>query len=141
MLSKMERVVTGGRYNPVFFDHFDAPRHVGELDPAVPATGVAECGDPHRGESRLRIGVRLAQNGCIEAVAFKAYGNSATIAACSWACDRIQGRPASEAADIDPAEVAAALALPAEERGAAVRVCEAIAAAVTDSLASPAGDA
>lgn len=133
--------MSGGHYNLVFFDHFDAPRHVGELDPTVPATGVVEWGDPHRGESRMRIGVRLAQNGCIEAVAFKAYGNSATIAACSWACDWIQGRPAAEAAGIEPAEVAAALALPAEERGAAVRVCEAIAAAVKDSLASPAGDA
>ena len=74
-------------YSPEFVDHFQNPRHVGELTPPAVVVDVENpiCGD------RLRISVRAA-GGVIQEVRYKMRGCAASIAAGSVLAEWLEGK-------------------------------------------------
>lgn len=86
---------------PVLRDHFDAPRHVGRLDPPALCgqAGNAACGDD------LRIWVRF-DGGRVADAAFQARACSAVIALASLVTERLHGLEIDAARDLDPGPLA-----------------------------------
>ena len=113
-------------YSERLLDHFQNPRNVGELP--APAVTV-EVTNPACGDI-LRLSARVDDNR-ITAVAYKARGCAASIAAGSALTTLIGEKPLHEIASLKPADVEAAVdGLPAESRHAAVLCCDAVKALV-----------
>jgi nitrogen fixation NifU-like protein len=102
-------------YNPTVLDHFQNPRNAGELpSPAITVENTNPvCGDI------LRLSLR-AEAGSIAAVAFKAKGCVAAIAAASILTELVQGNSVAEVSRLTADDIATALGgLPAESGHAA----------------------
>jgi NifU-like protein involved in Fe-S cluster formation len=79
----------------------------------------------------LHVWVRFelqVNDGIIEAAAFQAYGCPHTVAAASWAAERLEGRPIEFARRLNVREVQAALGVPVEKLGKLLRIEDALAA-------------
>lgn len=89
-------------FPPQYMDHFENPRHNGQLDGA---THSAEGEDPACGD-RLWLDLRVVE-GVIEAAGFRVQGCSGSIAAASAMSELLHGKPARadvvSRADIDAA--------------------------------------
>jgi nitrogen fixation NifU-like protein len=95
---------TGSGYSPILIDHFQNPRHVGELADANAEASVTNpvCGDV------LRLMLRIAA-GRIEEVRFQTYGCEAAIAASSLLTELVKGKLLAEAQGITPDMITSAL--------------------------------
>lgn len=111
-------------YSELVARHFDAPLNVGPLDgdPATVFTGQA--GQREHG-ARLRFQARI-ESGCIAEIVFQAYGCPHTIAACSLATERLQGRPVDALDRFDIDALAQALQVPIEKTGRMLLVQDAL---------------
>jgi nitrogen fixation NifU-like protein len=79
-------------YRELIVDHYQHPRHFGELLQPTARVGLHNptCGD------RIALDVKVA-DGIVEDVAFSGHGCSISIASASMLSDAIVGRPLSEA--------------------------------------------
>jgi nitrogen fixation NifU-like protein len=105
-----------GMYSERLLDHFQNPRHVGELDPPAVTVEVSNpaCGDI------LRLSVRFAGENAEEA-RYKVRGCTASIAAGSALTVWITGKTRAEMAALRPSIIEEAVGgLAAESKHAAV---------------------
>jgi nitrogen fixation NifU-like protein len=95
---------TGSGYSPVVIDHFQNPRNVGELPDANAQASVTNpvCGDV------LQLMLKIV-DGRIAEARFKTFGCEAAIAASSLLTEMIKGKAVTEAHDITPDRLTAAL--------------------------------
>jgi NifU-like protein involved in Fe-S cluster formation len=103
---------------------FVTPRYGGALDSA--ARGVL-CGQAE--DRALNVWIRFqvqVREGVVEAARFQAYGCPHTVAAASWAAERLQGQPADSLRQWSAREAAAALQVPVEKLGKLLRLEDAI---------------
>ena len=113
-------------HSPVLLDHFQNPRHVGELPPPAVTVEVSNpaCGDI------LRLSV-LVQEGRIQEVRFKVRGCAASIACGSLLTELVQGKTLEEAGQVSAADLAAAIGdLPPESGHAGILAEDALKAAL-----------
>lgn len=96
--------LTGSGYSPIVIEHFQNPRNVGELPDANAQASVTNpvCGDV------LQLMLKI-DDGRIVEVRFKTFGCEAAIAASSLLTEMIQGKTLSEAQDLTPDMITAAL--------------------------------
>lgn len=92
------------RFSDRICDHFEHPRHLGELpDPEVTVrVGNPVCGDTIVLQARLEDGV-------VVAVAWRGYGCSTSLATGSLLAEHLLGRAVADLAAVGPAEVAVLL--------------------------------
>jgi adenylylsulfate kinase len=117
--------------SPELLDHFRRPRNVGGLPAGDPDVGSADVSDADSG-ARVRLQLRVDPGGTVTEARFKAFGCSATIACASLATERARGRPAGEVERVAAADLARALALPAERLHAASLAERALREALAD---------
>lgn len=91
-------------YNETVLDHFQNPRHTGELDNA---NGVGQVGNPACGDV-MKFFIRVEEGMLVE-VRHKTFGCAAAIACSSKACEMVLGKSIDEAMTLTREEVAAAL--------------------------------
>ncbi len=116
-------------YSAQVIDHFAAPRNLGRLPDA---NGRGVVGDLQTDDVRIEIAIRV-EGGRIAAARFRTFGCSAAIAASSIATTLIADRTVQAAADITPAQIAAALGgLPPERLYAPEMAAMAVHRAVAD---------
>ena len=118
-------------YSETLIDHFERPRHVGQLDDAASDVGTGVAGTRETG-GVLRLQLRVDEAGRIADTRFKAYGPPALIAAGSWLADMLRGQDLAQAAAIQHQPVAAALALPPARLHFAMLAEDALRAAIQD---------
>jgi nitrogen fixation NifU-like protein len=83
-------------YSPAVLDHFQSPRHVGEMsDP----DGVGEAGNPINGNT-IMLYLQIEKETIIRS-AFRAFGCPATIAAGSRVSEWVIGKTTEEALGIE----------------------------------------
>ena len=87
-------------YSKTFLDHFQNPRNVGELPPPAITIEVSNpvCGDI------LRLSAQFA-HGVVTAVAYKARGCTASIAAGSALTEWMRGKSPSDIAALHPSTI------------------------------------
>ena len=105
-------------YSPEFVDHFQNPRHVGDLEEA---TVVIEVENPVCGD-RLRVSVRVA-DGIISAVRYKMRGCAASIAAGSALSEWLEGKSEDDLKTFEPAVIETALGGLANESKHVAMLC------------------
>jgi nitrogen fixation NifU-like protein len=123
-------------YSEIVLDHFENPRNVGEVT-ATAATAVVEsrdCGD------RMKLSLRVSEDGIITEARFRAFGCVAAIAASSMTTELLRGRDLDSAAALTDRQVAEALGgLPPSKVHCSVMAREAIREAIKNYRA-PAGE-
>jgi NifU-like protein involved in Fe-S cluster formation len=123
-------------YNPTVIDHFQNPRHAGELDNPS-CVGIArnsECGD------LLKLYLKI-DGGRIVDAGFKTYGCGAAIASSSMLTTLLIGCTVDEALRITGRDVADALGgLPERKIHCSVLAQDATAAALADWRARGGGE-
>jgi len=116
-------------YSEVLLDHFEQPRHVGELDAEAADVGTGQVGSMATG-GVLRIQIQVDENHHIVAARFKSYGPPALIAAGSWLAEAIQNGRLDDAEAFTQHDVIAALELPPARIHCAMLAEDAIRAAI-----------
>jgi nitrogen fixation protein NifU and related proteins len=117
-------------YSERLLEHFQNPRHVGEL--VSPPAVVVEVTNPACGDI-MRLSV-LFEQGRVAQVAFKTRGCTASIATGSATVEWMMGRTRAELAAVKPADLEAAVGgLIPESKHAAVLCVDSIRAALTSS--------
>ena len=109
-------------FTPEMIEHFERPRHAGDLPEANVRVRVENpvCGDV------LELAARVV-TGRVEEVRFKAKGCVAAMAAGSAIADRIAGAQLAALRSVRPEDVSAALGgLPAESRHAGQLAADAL---------------
>ena len=99
------------RLNKKVLAHFEHPQNVGRFDSHIKGVGTALMGSYERGIV-IQIQLRI-EDQVIEEARFKAYGCSATIAACSLLTTSIQGKSLEEALHFTGQQLIDELELPA----------------------------
>jgi len=91
-------------YNAKVLDHFENPRHAGELDDAdaVVSVGNPECGD------MMKLYLKVA-DGRIVDVKYKTFGCAAAIATSSAAAELVIGKTLEEAEALTKDDIVAYL--------------------------------
>jgi SUF system NifU family Fe-S assembly protein len=97
-------VILNAMYSAQLLDHFEHPRHAGELqEPSAQAlVENPACGDV------LALGIRV-EGGRIEEIAFRAKGCVPAMACASAVTELVRGRSIDEAASITKEDVRAAV--------------------------------
>jgi len=111
-------------FKDALLEHFRHPHNAGDISDATATVEVTNpvCGDV------LRLAVRV-EGGRIAAARFKTQGCVAAIASSSVLTDMLSGKTASEAREITPEEISAALGeLPPSTFHAAQLCADAVAA-------------
>jgi nitrogen fixation NifU-like protein len=116
-------------YTDMVVEHFRAPRNAGRFPPGTANVSRGSAGERRRGRE-VRLELKLADDGRIEACRYQVYGCPATIALCSVLSERIVGRSPEEAAAIGGLRLAEELELPAPKRDAALLLEDALKAAL-----------
>jgi nitrogen fixation protein NifU and related proteins len=113
-------------YSPIFNDHLENPRHVGEL-PGANAT--AEETNPACGD-RLRLSL-LIEEGRIKEAAFLAYGCAPTLVCGSALTELITGQTVEEALQLTRSDLTEAVGgLPSRKQHAAALALETLRKAI-----------
>lgn len=102
-------------------DHFQHPRHAGDLEPGPGQALRGEAGSAEEG-LKVRFEARVAPVGegsghQLVAVAWRAWGCPHSLAALSLAADWLLGRPPQDLAAVEPAWLARELDIPATKAG------------------------
>ncbi|MBK7541020.1 MAG: iron-sulfur cluster assembly scaffold protein [Candidatus Competibacteraceae bacterium] len=77
-------------------EHFERPRHVGELAAPAPLIARSRVGEPASGDI-LQLQLRASAQGIIDTVRFKAYGCGWLIACGSLLSERLEGQSLEQA--------------------------------------------
>lgn len=109
--------------------HFRAPRNIGAFPAGTPRVAVGEAGSRRQGRE-IRLELKLAEDGRVEACRYRVYGCPATIALCSLLSERVVGQTREEAAGLAGLSLAEELGLPAPKRDAALLLEDALRAAL-----------
>ncbi len=118
-----------GAYSATAVDHFTNPRNVGAVEDA---DGKGSDANPSCGD-RTTITVRM-RNGRVAQARFRTFGCTAAIAAASALTVLATGRTATEARDLQPGDVLAALGgLPPRKEACALMATGALRAALVDA--------
>jgi NifU-like protein involved in Fe-S cluster formation len=91
-------------YHPLFADHLEHPRNVGDLPDA---SVIVEQHNPACGD-QLRLSLRI-EDGVIKQAGIKAYGCPQTLAAASAMSELIKGRNTVDALSVSRQEIADAI--------------------------------
>lgn len=118
-------------YSELLADHFVHPRHVGQFDETAEDVGTGLAGSKETG-GVLRMQLRVAEDGRVADVCFKAYGPPALIASGSWLAETICGGSLEQAEAVDHQSVAKALDLAPARLHCALLAEDAIRAAIQD---------
>ena len=117
-----------GMYNETVMDHFQNPRHTGEIDNP---DGVGSVGNPACGDV-MKIYIKV-EDGCLADVKYKTFGCAAAIACSSMASELVLGKTLEEAAALTREAVAEALdGLPEKKMACSNLAPDAIRAAIED---------
>lgn len=111
-------------YSALVARHFDQPCNAGPLTGKHGTLCAGAAGQRENG-AQIRFDARIEADRIAEIV-FRAYGCPHTIAACSLACERLEGAPVRALGELEPAELAAALGVPAEKTGRLLLVEDAL---------------
>jgi NifU-like protein involved in Fe-S cluster formation len=111
-------------YSALVTRHFDQPVKAGPLRGGHGTTCAGSAGRRALG-AEIRFEARIEDDRIAEIV-FRAYGCPHTIAACSLACERLEGAPVQALGELEPAELAAALAVPVDKTGRLLLVQDAL---------------
>lgn len=113
-------------YNPTVMDHFQNPRHTGEI---VDPDGVGEVGNPACGDM-MRLYIRVADDRIAD-IKTKTFGCAAAIACASAASEMVMGKTLEEAAQLTRQQVADKLhGLPEQKMACSNLAPDAIRAAI-----------
>lgn len=118
-------------YSQTLMDHFQQPRHVGQLDAGAMGVGTGYTGTRETG-GVLRIQIQVGAGGLITDARFQAYGPPALIASGSWLAEAIVGGDLAQAEALTHQDIVAALALPPARVHCALLAQDAIRAAIHD---------
>jgi NifU-like protein involved in Fe-S cluster formation len=113
-------------YTPEVVRRFDSPRRAGELREGSPGLVTGEAEDRTLGVW-VRFQLQVIE-GAIGAARFAVFGCPHTVAAASRVADWLEGRPASELANMNARAVCAELEVPVEKLGKLLRIEDAVAA-------------
>lgn len=115
-------------FNSTVMDHFQNPRHTGEI--AEP-DGIAEVSDPTCGDA-VRFYIRV-ENDRLTEIKHKTFGCAGAIAACSAVSEIVDGKTLGEAALVTPEMVDEKLAgLPESKEHCAILAAKAVLAVLRD---------
>ena len=120
---------TRAEYTDTVVEHFRAPRNTGSFPAGTPNVSRGSAGERRRGRE-IRLELKLAEDGRIEACRYQVYGCPATIALCSVLSERVVGRSREEAAGLGGLALAEELELPTPKRDAALLLEDALRAAL-----------
>lgn len=122
-------------YSSQLLRHFEAPQNAGDFPAGTPDLLEGRAGAARHGRE-VRFQLQLGAEGRIAACRYRVYGCPATIALCSLASTRLSGLSPEAAAALSVVALAEELGLPAEKRGAALVVEDAVRAAVRGKISS-----
>ena len=118
-------------YSEKVIDHYENPRHVGNMNAEDPDVGTGMVGAPACGDV-MRLQIKVNDAGVIEDAKFKTYGCGSAIASSSLATEWMKGKTLDEAVTISNTQLAEELALPPVKIHCSVLAEDAIKAAVRD---------
>src|SRR5215471_5862189 len=113
-------------YTPEVVRRFDSPRGAGELGVGLPGLVSGEAED-----RTLQVWVRFQLqviDGAVRAARFAAFGCPHTVAAAGRAAEWLEGRRASDVAQLDVRAIGRDLSVPVEKLGKLLRIEDAVAA-------------
>ena len=116
-------------YSEIVLAHFRAPRNTGSFPAGTPDVAVGAAGSRKQGRE-IRLELKLAEDGRVEACRYQVYGCPATIALCSVLSERVVGRSREEAVSLGGLSLAEELELPVPKRDAALLLEDALRAAL-----------
>lgn len=116
-------------YTQAVLAHFHAPRNAGLFPTDTANVSRGAAGERRRGRE-IRLELKLADDGHIEACRYQVYGCPATIALCSILSERLAGQSPAQAAGFSGLALAEELKLPAPKRDAALLLEDALRAAL-----------
>jgi NifU-like protein involved in Fe-S cluster formation len=116
-------------YSDTVLAHFRAPRNAGSFPAGTLNVSQGSAGDRKRGRE-IRLELKLADDGRVEAMRYRVYGCPATIALCSVLSERVVGRTREEAVGVGGLGLAEELELPTPKRDAALLLEDALRAAL-----------
>jgi len=118
-------------YSELLLEHSRHPRNAGTFPAPAPDIGTALVGTPENGAViRLQIQVQAGPPARIETARFKAYGDTATIAAASLMTEWLHGKTLAEAQQLTSGQLAQALDLPPARVFSAMLVQDAVRSAI-----------
>lgn len=117
-------------------DHFEHPRHVGDLDAEDPQVATALVGEPVSG-AILQLQVRVDAADVITAARFRAYGCGWLIACGSRLAEGLEGQTLTAAARFRHHALVETLGVPPEKLYCAVLAETALKAALRHQAAKP----
>ena len=120
-------------YTDTVLAHFRAPKNAGSFPAGTPDVSQGSAGERRRGRE-IRVELKLAGDGRVEAMRYRVYGCPATIALCSVLSERVVGRTREEAAGMAGLGLATELELPIPKRDAALLLEDALRAALSDAV-------
>lgn len=106
-------------------EHFRSPRNAGRFPAGAEAVREGQAGSQRLGRE-VHFQLRLGADGRVAEARYRVYGCPATVALCSLASERLAGLDPAEAARLSILALAEAAGLPADKRGAALVVEDAI---------------
>ena len=124
-------------YSEKVLDHYENPRHVGQLDENSKNVGTGMVGAPACGDV-MRLQIQVNDQGIIEDAKFKTYGCGSAIASSSLLTEWVKGKHLDDAEKIRNTEIAEELALPPVKIHCSVLAEDAIKTAVRDVRAKQA---
>ena len=116
-------------YLDIVVQHFRAPRNAGRFPEGTPGVVRGVAGGRKRGRE-IRLELKLADDGHIEACRYQVYGCPATVALCSVLSGRLAGQDPAQAAGFSGMALADELQLPVVKRDAALLLEDALRAAL-----------
>ncbi|MFH1688594.1 MAG: iron-sulfur cluster assembly scaffold protein [bacterium] len=115
-------------YNATVLNHFENPRHTGQIDNP---DGVASVGNPACGDM-MKLFIRI-EDGRIAEIKYKTFGCAAAIATSSAAAELVLGKTIEEALGLTKEDIVAYLdGLPAEKIECSTLAPQAIRRAIAD---------
>jgi nitrogen fixation protein NifU and related proteins len=112
-------------YGDTLLAHFRAPKNVGSFPAGTADVSQGSAGERRRGRE-IRLEIKLAGDGRIEACRYRVFGCPATIALCSVMSERLPGLSLAEAAGFSALALAEELRLPVPKRDAALLLEDAL---------------
>ena len=115
-------------YNEKVLDHFQNPRHTGEIENP---DGVGSVGNPNCGDV-MKLYIKV-ENNIIVDIKYKTFGCAAAIATSSVACEMVMGKTLEEAEKLTKEDIVNMLnGLPEEKIHCSMMAPDAIRAAIED---------
>jgi NifU-like protein involved in Fe-S cluster formation len=118
------------KYGDLLLTHFYSPQNVGVLLENEQGVGRAIVGSYDNG-AVIQLHIKVVNN-IIVSAKFKAYGNCAIIACCSYLTQWIQGKPLFEATALTSHDLVTALAIPELKINCALLAEDALKLAISD---------